>query len=564
MKYICSATIKTLPEQPQDWLEFLAGILKLNANQVSLVKQATVFQHKDHIQASCFFRTAFDALFQLRQANEFNIELSSIYIIRDVSVRFTRYENTVFFFFLIETSEYPETEQQLNHQQDELLILLNKHFSEDINFDFHVTAKVEQFKELLRYQPIIPVYDFGEKASEKLLNSYVNKHGGEGYTRHYKVAYSSLTSRSHTGDGDSNYVREQRSVLHLTTDLSKLSDGQNPENERSQFYNIIQTEAAFFSRTRALEDNLKSTYQRIDFLSDLVAIMQNEWIKIRSLFSISPKFSLVNRSHTSHLFFNLLEVNAQITALQNKISTRLDGEYGPMQERYERLHFNASNALEEEQLYFKYIHELVLKSFNAYAERMSVVNRSIERLNQGITQLREDFDSNTNVIVQMLMFLFSVVMVFWGLVVFLADKGMGVTPYSFTFPLLAGVGMASLLAVFGGYMLIANIYANRSAKIMENSVHKGIEHCLINCPNTETIVDDIVQRYIKGTGPKRRIGLWHRFKIRKNNTAKKSMDYLFKITQCLEVFSTLLPAVGLEQYSIDKAKDTLKEIDGKF
>lgn len=62
--------------------------------------------------------------------------------------------------------------------------------------------------------------------------------------------------------------------------------------------------------------------------------------------------------------------------------------------------------------------------------KFSLVNRSIERLNTGITQLREDFDSNTNVIVQMLMFLFSVVMVFWGLVVFLADKGMGVIPYN--------------------------------------------------------------------------------------------------------------------------------------
>ena len=48
--------------------------------------------------------------------------------------------------------------------------------------------------------------------------------------------------------------------------------------------------------------------------------------------------------------------------------------------------------------YFQHIHSLVLKSFNAYTERMEVVNRSIERLNTGITQLREDFDSNTNVV----------------------------------------------------------------------------------------------------------------------------------------------------------------------
>ena len=140
-------------------------------------------------------------------------------------------------------------------------------------------------------------------------------------------------------------------------------------------------------------------------------------------------------------------------------------------------------------------------------------------------------------------------MVFWGLVVFLADKGMGV---------------AALGVIFGGYMLIARMYANRSAKIMENSVHSGIERCLINCPNTENIVENMVQRYIKGTGPKRKIGAWHKFKIRNNRPAQKSITYLFKITQCLEVFSTLLPAVALEQYSIEKAKQALVGINEKF
>lgn len=195
---------------------------------------------------------------------------------------------------------------------------------------------------------------------------------------------------------------------------------------------------------------------------------------------------------------------------------------------------------------------------------MEVVSHSIDRLNQGISQLREDFDSNTNVVVQMLMFLFSVVMVFWGLVVFLADKGMGVIPYKFTFPVLTGVGVAALGVIFAGYMLVARMYANRSAKVMEATVHNGIERCLINCPHTEQIVEDMVQRYIAGTGPKRKLGAWHRFKIRNNRPAKKSIDYLFKITQCLEVFSTLLPAVALEQYSSEKAKTALRDIKDKF
>src|SRR5690554_2438031 len=67
-----------------------------------------------------------------------------------------------------------------------------------------------------------------------------------------------------------------------------------------------------------------------------------------------------------------------------------------------------------------------------------------------------------------------------------------------------------------------------------------------------------------GTGPKRKLGAWHLFKIRNNRPAKKSIDYLFKITQCLEVFSTLLPAVALEQYSSEKAKQALVGINDKF
>lgn len=40
--------------------------------------------------------------------------------------------------------------------------------------------------------------------------------------------------------------------------------------------------------------------------------------------------------------------------------------------------------------------------------------------------------------------------------------------------------------------------------------------------------------------------------------------YLFKITQCLEVFSTLLPAVALDHYSSEKAKQALMGIRNKF
>lgn len=125
-------------------------------------------------------------------------------------------------------------------------------------------------------------------------------------------------------------------------------------------------------------------------------------------------------------------------------------------------------------------------------------------------------------------------------------------------------GIVTLGVIFAGYMLVARMYANRSAKVMEATVHNGIERCLINCSQTEQIVEEMVQRYIAGTGPKRKLGAWHRFKIRNNRPAQQSIAYLFKITQCLEVFSTLLPAVALEQYSSEKAKQELMNIRNEF
>src|SRR5690554_7030883 len=60
-----------------------------------------------------------------------------------------------------------------------------------------------------------------------------------------------------------------------------------------------------------------------------------------------------------------------------------------------------------------------------------------------------------------------------------------------------------------------------------------------------------------GTGPKRKLGAWHRFKIRNNRPAQQSIAYLFKITQCLEVFSSLLPN-KTQSHQCDRAPSAIK------
>lgn len=96
----------------------------------------------------------------------------------------------------------------------------------------------------------------------------------------------------------------------------------------------------------------------------------------------------------------------------------------------------------------------------------------------------------------MRMFLFSVVMVFLGgLVVFVADKGMGVIPYKSIFPVLTGAGVAA------HWMVVALINAKRSAKVMEETVHTGIACSLISYLQTEQIVEEMVRQYIADTAP---------------------------------------------------------------
>ena len=44
MKYICSATLKHLPAQPEDWLGFMVGVLQVNAEQIERIQKAVVLQ----------------------------------------------------------------------------------------------------------------------------------------------------------------------------------------------------------------------------------------------------------------------------------------------------------------------------------------------------------------------------------------------------------------------------------------------------------------------------------------------------------------------------------------
>lgn len=546
--------------QPQ-WMESLQAIVPFNDPEGK------------HIPASCCFRTIYTALEILRTQHHLPIcllhasEQLPCVNINDISVRFSRFEESIFVYFLLEMPEQPEDYAAWLRIADPLNEALDQRIKEHFDTDFHVRVKVEQYTEFLCLQSLTPLFSDKNAASTIPTEKFGHHCQGIGYERHTRLCYATeaAAKRTATQEGKGKFVRELQSIIVLQNPVEK--DGQNEANERSHFYNMLHSEVVFFHRARCLEQKMQPTYETIDFLNDLLDKLQNQWVRIRSLFAITPKFSLVNRSQTSHLFFYILEVNAQATALRNKIQTELEKEQGPMLERYERLHFNAAAGTPDEQRHLQYVNEEVLKCHTAYSEKMNRLDRSVNRVSGSVQQLREDFDANTNIILQLLMFLLSVVVVVWGLVVLLVDKGMGVDPISSNLPTLMLISMTALVGILGVYGMVAKLYVNRSAYVLERRVHEAVKSCLRSnqeCGederNMESRIATIVSDFVNGKIVKTPKWLARIAGFRANMDRRKIPAYQSLITQVFEISSLILPAVSLGKLKPPRARTYMEQV----
>lgn len=523
-----------------------------------------------HIPASCCFRTLYAALEALRQQGLLAIPLIPAQAplprveLEDISVRFSRFEESIFVYFLLKLPEQPQHYDAWNAIASPLHTALMQRLGDAFHVDFYVRIKVEQYSEFLCLQSLTPLFSTDTAFSNEAFTQHTQ---GNGYRRYTRIRYAASTSTQRTlaNENGSHFVRELQSIITLQAPIEP--DGQHEASQRSHFYNMLHSEVVFFYRARRLENAMQPTYNTIDFLNDLLDKLQSQWVRIRSLFAITPKFSLVNRSQTSHLFFYILEVNAQATALRNKIQTELEKEQGPMLERYERLHFNAAAGTPDEQRYLHYINGEVLKCHTAYSEKMNRLDRSVNRVSGSIQQLREDFDANTNIILQLLMFLLSVVVVVWGLVVLLVDKGMGVVPISANLPMLVLISLAALILILGVYGLIAKLYVNRSAYVLERRVHDAVKSCLRSPPectaeerNLDARITTIVNDFVKGkiAKPPKWLARLARLKAAKQD--RKTPAYQSLITQVFEISSLILPAVSLGKLCPNKARHHMQQV----
>lgn len=550
MNYICSARLKNIAPSEQQ-LKHLAELLQLPATVEACLKEITPFQHENHVEASECFRTWFPALAKLRQHQAIQRPLGNGFVITDLSVRFARFENQIFLYFLVECDSEPVSLEALIEQRDSLQHSLLEHYSNQLDFDFHVTSKIAEFRELLRLQPITPVFAAGQSIPADIQQAYPNLMDGKGYQRCHGLSYANGSGKKLTGDGKSEFVREQGSIIQLQQN-TLITDGSSEQAQRSHFYNMLHTELAFFHRTQAMEARLAPVYRRIDFLKDLIHILEDQWIRIRTFFSIAPKFSLLRGSRTAHLFFNLLEVNGQVLALQNSIISHMDREHSKMQERYERLHFNAiQHGNPQEQTFLKQTHEEVERSFTAYHNNIDTLKEATGRLNEGISQLQNDFDSNTNIMLQLLVFILSIVLVVWGVITLGFDKSFhitGQTPLDVASLLVFIV--ACLVMLFGIFGLGARLFLNRATLVMRKSANRVIQASLENDGQLNDEVKKRIQAYLEQLHHDSDNGCQKRL---------QKIPYMHRVNQLLEVVIMLLPAVSLRHIDVDSANQHLKK-----
>lgn len=564
MKYICSARLKNIRE-PKNFINHLAELLQLAPEQVQEIAHLKPFVDEEHVEASKCFRTWFPALAILREKGFINRKLNDDFIIEDFSVRFTRFESEVFVFLLIKkTNEAPTTLAEYIEERDKnLQQTLFDTFEGELDFDFFVTSKIVEYKELLRIEPITPLYGKGEAIPEELAKAFLKKTKGQGYTRYSRLVYSSAFAQKNTNKGNNSFVREQASIIQLNEPLENIVDHFNNEDYsegRSHFYNMVHTELVFFHRTQAMEERLAPTYRRIDFLRGLIKIIEDQWIRIRTYFSIAPKFALFRGNKAARLFFNLLEANGQILALQNSIISRLDREHSMMKERYERLHFNAVQTGNEQEIeYFEDVNNEVQRSFEAYRGNISELKNAVHRLNEGISQLRDDFDSNTNIMLQLLIFSLSLVLVVWGVVTLGFEKGFDITGQKplIISELLMIVGVC-LLVLFGAFSMAAKYFVNRATQVMTKSSKRIITKSLENSKEDRESRMQVMGN-VKGEVER------HLNKLRKFQEGghslkpKMTSTYMYRINQLLELVIAILPAVSLRRLWTSEANRYLEE-----
>lgn len=425
-----------------------------------------------------WFLTVYEQLRKIKRETGFNITIGNIggkdLRIVDITCRFSRYEGKKFLLFMLEIDDHQgnfrEYENIITVHREIKELLGNKYKSDYTNInEYDTIVKVEKFIEKIRLQNPVIILDETFENQVCRDNSWkkVNSHD---YGRYYKIEYLEKKKSENESEND-RYIRELNVVYFINKDkleYDEYDEHNKPIVKRSSFFDAIHTEFLFFVRGNYYEKELEEAYQETNFLNEVISKLESNWIKARSLFSLLPRFSIFNEGKGSKIFFYLLEISAQVNSLLMKIRFSMERKKIYYKDAFERLHFTIEKeGTIDEKEYYKWLHQLVCQGFDAYFNKVDLLGQSAGILSSNIQQLRADFDSNTNVTLQWLMFLLSIVLIIWGAFTILYDKWVLPLEIAINRPirLIVGILIGVLALMLAAYLVLAHAWIDRTLPI---------------------------------------------------------------------------------------------------
>ncbi len=403
----------------------------------------------------------------------------------NISARFARYEQKSFLLLLLQYVPADNDQDlslgllhQIQEKIDAKLIASYASVQPHLNWQFSVKSKIEEYEEMITIRNPIPILNCAEEACCRPDKDNWKRVLGDTYHRFYQIAYKKA---------DLNAVDQLNRVFDLIYVIDREIDHYYDESTttRSRLLDIIHTEILFFVRGMEFERETVLAFSNNQFLKRATDFIGETWPMIRTLFLIMPRFNFLKKNQGYTLFFNLLELNAQFSSLLNFTKLNVRNKSILFSERFERLQFTVQRqASEEEHEYFAQLQQRVCYSFEANSNKISLIESYASMLDDQIDKLQTDFDSNTNFMLQTLMFWLSLFVLAWGAIALCYDKLIGSVGNVLDNPPLIAIGL--LLVILLIFINIIEFYTNKnsgpinklSIKMLENWVENKTMRCL--------------------------------------------------------------------------------------
>lgn len=443
-------------------------------------------------------------------AIEFCDNLPFSIIINDLFTRFTRYEGKRFIVLHLSVDvDHSEltTPDSVIKLQKRVSRFLSELFPQIENDKYRVTDKFEEYKELLQIMNPAPILPMSRLADFKKLvpeDSYWVS-GGDHTRLTQKVYLEKEKLRAKNADVKSNsseidvYVREQQTIYFAETSTvfaepdvvaPEVDDGQivKINMDRNRFVDRYHTEMLFFIRGQHYEKQLQPLFSEVTFLHNVSQFINDHWGQIRALYAVTPKYAAFGNNASARIMFFLLELNAHFLGLQTRVNHNFNTLDRKLDEQLERPMFNLEpDATQSEREYYEKLKLAAKKSFTVYSQKRQQAAGFADLIDQNIQKLHGDFDSKSNMVLQSLIFIFSIIFVIWGAYEVYLDKTFNEMDNLTGFFPLMGYSVVGLAVLLFTYLIISKFFLTITSFSFSRPVKKRIRSWMEKCNWQEEI-----------------------------------------------------------------------------